>query len=144
MSEVAEQFAPTPLSPAEAKSLHHRLRKGYFLVEWLNSLAAGYYLNYLFFYLKEHFGFGNRDNLLVTSLYGISYMFASWYGGRFGKKYGYFFALRLGFWGMAVLMVLGGIAPHLLGYTHPLMLMELALVVVWTISLSFTWPSLQA
>ncbi|HWF19735.1 MAG TPA: MFS transporter, partial [Verrucomicrobiae bacterium] len=43
-----------------------------------------------------------------------------------------------------IFMTLGGIAPHLLGYSHPLLLLELAIVVAWTLSMCFTWPSLQA
>lgn len=145
MSEVAEKnISQPPLSATNVREAHRRLKSGYFMLEWLNALATAYYFNYLFFYMKEHFGFGDRDNLLITALYGFVYMFAAWFGGRFGPKHGYFFALRIGFCGMAAIMAFGGIAPHLFGYTHTMMLMELAIVVAWTFSMCFTWPTLQA
>lgn len=140
---VEKSVSPSPVGVI-AGNPHRRLQRGYFMLEWWNALATAYYFNYLFFYMQDHFGFDDRDNLLITALYGFCYMFAAWFGGRFGKKRGYFLALRLGFWGMAVIMAFGGIAPHLFHYTHKLMLIELAIIVLWTLSMCFTWPTLQA
>ncbi|MDB6021077.1 MAG: Major facilitator superfamily 1 [Pedosphaera sp.] len=144
MAEVIERIIPAPRPTMEKGALLRRLNQGYYTLELLNALATAYYFNYLFFYLKEHFGFGDRRNLLVTALYGFVYMFAAWYGGRFGKKHGYFLALRIGFVGMALVMAFGGLAPRILGYSHPMMLLELAIVVAWTLSMCFTWPTLQS
>jgi len=46
------------------------LRRYYFVLEGLNGVAAAYYFNYLFFYMRDHFGFGNRHNLMLTALHG--------------------------------------------------------------------------
>lgn len=126
------------------RSPRRRLRTGYFILQGLNSLAASYYFNYIFFYMEEHFGFGNRRNLQLSALYGFIYMLVAWYAGPFGQKRGYFFALRVGFWGMALFMLLGGLAPLLLGYSRSTMLLELAILSGWTIAVCFTWPTLQA
>jgi MFS family permease len=121
-----------------------RLRLGYFILTGLNSLSASYYFNYIFFYMTQHFGFGNRKNLLVSALYGFIYMFVAWYAGPFGQRRGYFFSLRLGFYGMVIFMAVGGVAPHLFGYSHTTMLLEWLVLIGWTITLCFTWPTLQA
>lgn len=139
----AEQLSDNKIS-LETHSLHRRLKAGYFLLEGMNALGTGYYFNYLFFYMQRHFGWGDRRNLLITALYGFIYTFAAWHGGRFGKKHGYFPALRIGFAGMTLFMALGGIAPHFLGYSIAMMWMELGIVVAWTLTMCFTWPSLQA
>ncbi len=127
-----------------ATQTRSRLKTGYFILEGLNSLAAAYYFNYIFFYLAEHFGFGNRDNLLISALYGFIYMFAASYAGPFAQRHGYFFTLRLGFTGLGCFMVLGGIAPRVLGYSHATMLLQWFIVIGWTCTLCFTWPTLQA
>ncbi|HZV35504.1 MAG TPA: MFS transporter, partial [Verrucomicrobiae bacterium] len=143
MSELVEKIIQ-PQPSTERRNGHRRLKLGFFVLEGLNALATGYYFNYLPFYLQKHFGFGDRRNLLITALYGFCYMFAAAYGGRFGKKHGYFLSLRIGFVGMGIFMALGGIAPHFLGYLHPLMLLQILIVIGWTLTMCFTWPSLQA
>ncbi|HEX3798042.1 MAG TPA: MFS transporter [Verrucomicrobiae bacterium] len=121
-----------------------KLRLGFFTVEALNSLAASYYFNYIFFYLTEHFGFGNRDNLLISALYGLIYMLVAWQAGPFGQRRGYFFTLRLGFWGMAILMIIGGLAPLAFGYSHLTRALQWFIVALWTLAVCLTWPTLQA
>ncbi len=128
-------------SPANARQ---RLRRGYFLLEGLNSLAASYYFNYIFFYLTEHFGFGNRDNLLISALYGFTYACAAWSAGPFGQRHGYFFTLRLAFFITALFMILGALMPRFLGYSHAAMLLQWVIVAGWTFAACLTWPTLQA
>jgi predicted MFS family arabinose efflux permease len=121
-----------------------RLKRSFFILEWLNALATAYYFNYLFFYMLEHFGFGNRNNLLITALYGFVYMFSAWYAGRIARKHGYMRLLRFGFGGMGVAMVCGGLIPHAFGYSRGAEIMQFAIVVAWTMSMCFTWPTLQS
>jgi predicted MFS family arabinose efflux permease len=121
-----------------------RLKTGIFVLEWLNALASAYYFNYLFFYMAEHFGFGNRNNLLITALYGFVYMFSAWYAGRIARKRGYFQMLRLGFAGMGLTMVCGALIPRAFGYSHTAEMLEFVILVAWTISMCFTWPTLQS
>jgi predicted MFS family arabinose efflux permease len=79
-----------------------QLKFGYFTLEALNSFAGTFFLFYLFFLTRDEFGFTTRDNLLLTAVHGFFYVIASWQGGRFTQRFGYFTALKLGFAGMAV------------------------------------------
>jgi hypothetical protein len=63
-----------------------RLKAGYFTISATASLAASYYFNYLFFFLRDRYGFGNRENLAVAALHGAIYIVASWQAGRFAER----------------------------------------------------------
>jgi predicted MFS family arabinose efflux permease len=125
-------------------NLRRRLKTGCFVLEGLNALAAAYYFNYLFFYMQEHFGFGNERNLLLTAEYGFLYMFAAWGAGRLGHRHGYFFFLRLGFSIVLATMLAGALVPKFLGYSRAAMMAQVAIVAVWTLGLCGIWPMLQA
>ncbi len=127
-----------------AAQIHRRLMKGYFLLEGMNALATAYYLSYLFFYTQRHFGFGNRANLLLTTLHGFTYVLSASSAGWLAHKFGYRRLLRVGFAGMMVAMVAGGIIPRAFGYSRIVMLSELPILFLWTSSMCFTWPTLQA
>jgi len=83
-----------------------QLKFGYFTLEALNSAASTFFLYYLFFLTRDEFRFTSRDNLFLTALHGGVYLIASWRGGKFAQRFGYFTALKLGFGGMIV--ALGG------------------------------------
>ena len=51
------------------------------------SLATSYYFNYLFFFLRDRFGFENRGNLTVAAIHGGIYVFASVQGGRYAERH---------------------------------------------------------
>jgi predicted MFS family arabinose efflux permease len=140
-SEILAALAPAPM---RTPNVHRRLQNSFFALQALNSLASAYYFNYLFFYMEEHFGFDNRDNLLVSALYGLGYMIVSGYAGQFAQKRGCFFTLYAGFGGMGFFMALGALAPLVLGYSHSTMLLEWVILALWTPSISITWPTLQA
>jgi predicted MFS family arabinose efflux permease len=133
---------PSTPSP-DAGPLSRRLRRGYFTLEALNSLGSAYYFNYLFFYLQEHFGFGDRSNLLMAALYGFIYMFAAYSAGPFAEKRGYFFTLAIGFAGISAMMVVGALIPRFYGYSHTAMVSEIITMAIWTALLCCTWPTLQ-
>jgi predicted MFS family arabinose efflux permease len=120
-----------------------RLRTGYFTLEAMSALAAASYFNYLFFYLREHFGFDNQNNLLLTAMHGFLYIFCAWSAGHLAQKRGYFFLLRLGFSGKALALIVGGLAPRFFGYSHTTLVVELGAFVMWTASVCLVWPSFQ-
>src|SRR5258706_8172249 len=102
-----------------------RKRKaGYFVLEWLNICAVIYYFNFLFFFMQQDFGFGNRDNLLLAALNGLAYVPCAWFGGKFAQKRGYFSALRLGFAIMALALAVGSQLPGVAS--------QFAIMAVWT------------
>lgn len=145
MVELAENLQPSPrTAPATPGSARRKLRFSYFTLEALNGLAAAYYFNYLFFYMRDHFGFGNRNNLMLTALHGFVYMFSAWNAGGLAQKLGYKFCLRVGFSGMGLALVLGGLVPKVFGYSPSAMVAQFAVLVLWTLSMCFTWPTLQA
>lgn len=145
MLEAAEKPSLSPRITKETSgNLHRRLKTGYFILEALNALAAAYYFNYLFFYMQEHFSFGNQNNLLLTALYGFMYMFAAWTAGRLAQKYGYFFFLRLGFSVVLAAMIMGALIPKALDYSRGAMFSELGILTIWTLGMCVTWPTLQA
>src|SRR2546421_761765 len=112
------------------------LKTGYFLLEGVNSFATVYYSYYLYFYLQETFGFGNKANLAVAALNGFVCMVAAWCGGKFGQRFGYFNALKIGFGVMAASLATGGALHTVTG--------QLAVMVFMVIGMCFTWPNLEA
>jgi predicted MFS family arabinose efflux permease len=118
-----------------------QVRAGYFALTAANTLATQYYLNYLFFYLHDRFGFGNLGNLGVSALYGFICIFSAWQGGRFAERRGYATSIQLGFGSLAVCMVASACfgaewldsAAGLVGG-----------LVLYSVVLNLTWPALEA
>jgi MFS family permease len=115
---------------------HRQLKAGYFTLAGLNTLATSYYFNYLFFFLRDHFGFGNRDNLWVTALSGFIYIFAAWQCGKFAARFGRVLSLKIGFISLCVVMV-GGALAHTV-------VTQLIAVSLYNVVLLLTWPALEA
>ena len=115
---------------------HRQLKTGYFALAGLNTIASSYYFNYLFFFLRDHFGFGNKENLCISALHGLVYVFAAVQCGKFAERRGNLLSLKIGFACLTVSMCVGAflqgsIAMYLLvaGYTTVLL---------------FTWPALES
>jgi len=115
---------------------HRQLKAGYFTLTGLNTLASSYYFNYLFFFFRDRFGYGNRENLWASALYGVIYTVAAWQGGKFAARFGRVFSLKLGFLGLAGLMA-GGAFLH--SATAQLILFS-----AYGAVLLLTWPALEA
>ena len=116
---------------------HRQLKAGYFTLAGVNSVATSYYFNYLFFFLRDHFGFGNRGNLWVTAMSGFIYIFAAWQCGKFAARFGRVLSLKLGFLALGAVMVASGwLADNLAAV--------LGLVAIYNVVLLLTWPALEA
>jgi len=113
-----------------------KLKVGYFALTWLNIYATAYYGNYIFFLLREEYGFGNEDNLLYAALGGFLYVFGSWYGGNFAQRRGYYVALKIGFSLMALSLAAGMFVNTAVG--------QLIVFLGWNLGMCFTWPTLEA
>jgi len=135
--------SPSAVTPAQAPTALPS-RRLWFFIEAINSLAATYFFNYIFFYMRDHYGFGNRLNLLLTVLYGGVYTLSAWNAGRFAQRFGYLFSLRLALTGTGTAMIVGGLVPHFLGYSRAAMLADCALLGFWAFFICLAWPTLQA
>jgi len=108
----------------------------FYLIEFINIYAAVYYSNFLFFYLRRTFGFGEAENLLTAAIGGFVYIIAAWQGGKLADRYGCVRMLYIGACGIILSLALGMILPA-----------STAQVVVyglWTAGICFIWPSLEA
>jgi MFS family permease len=110
--------------------------KAYFyILELINCYAAVFYSNFLFFYMKNCFGFGVMQNLLLAALNGLIYIFAARKGGAFAQKFGAIRSIYIGLAGFACAMVAG-----LLLHNIPAQILVFAL---WSISVCFIWPAIE-
>jgi predicted MFS family arabinose efflux permease len=108
----------------------------FYLLELINCYAVVYYSNFLFFYMKATFGFGELENLLLAALNGVVYTVASWKGGAFAQRYGCIRALYIGFGGMAATLLVALFLPSAPG--------QVVVFGLWTAFVCFTWPALEA
>ena len=113
-----------------------QLKTGYFVLAALNTLANCYFFNYLVFYLRDQFGFGNRENLWVSAVYGLIYIFSAWQCGRFAQRRGALTSLKVGFSGLMTLMLIGGFLRSAPGV--------ICILAAYSVMLLFTWPALEA
>lgn len=112
------------------------LKAGCYTLTALNTLASQYYFNYLFFHLRDRFGFDNRTNLWVAALHGGIYVYAAWQGGRFAERHGYMTSLRVGFAGLFLAMAAGAWMSTATG--------TLIAMAGYTVALLLIWPALEA
>jgi predicted MFS family arabinose efflux permease len=113
-----------------------QLKFSYFFLTALNTLATSYYFTYLFFFLRDRFGFGDRDNLWISALHGLIYIFSAWQCGKFAQRRGFFVSLKVGFGGLVLIMVAGALLDSVAGIVCAL--------IGYSVVLLFTWPVLEA
>jgi predicted MFS family arabinose efflux permease len=119
-----------------AMSKGSRFRGVCYAIEGLNSFGLMFFSSYLYFYLRDRFGFQDRANLSVAALLGLIYFFCAWQGGQFGQRRGYFTALKLG-----LLVMMAALAVGSLLTSAAWVIVAAATV---TVGQCFTWPSLEA
>ncbi len=113
-----------------------RVKVGVFVLEGLNAVATTLYFTYVFFNMRDRFGFTNLQNLSLGATSGLVYTAGVLYAGRFAQRRGYFLALKLGFSVMGVAMLLGRWLETVPG--------QYAAIILWTLGMCFTWPCLEA
>ncbi len=62
---------------------------GVFTLEGLNAIPLAVYFMYIFFLMRDRFGFGDMENLLFGGFGGFVYMVFSAVGGRVAPRFGY-------------------------------------------------------
>ena len=108
----------------------------FYLIELINCYAAVYYSNFLFFYLRSTFGFGEVENLLTAALGGFVYIIAAWQGGKLAQRYGCIRLIYIGCCSIILSLTLGMVVT-----TSTAQIMVFCL---WTVGICFIWPALEA
>ena len=112
------------------------LKRNVFVLEGLNGFAASIYFNYIFFFLREHFGFGAKGNLLFCAANGLIYSVGAFYGGKFAQRRGYLTAMTYGLVTVIVSEIIALFSTSVSGHVIAMIL--------WTIGICVTWPVLEA
>jgi MFS family permease len=107
----------------------------FYLIELINCYAAVYYSNFVFFYLRSTFGFGEAENLLTAALGGFVYIIAAWQGGRSAERFGCIRMLYLGCCGVILSLFLGMVFPTPTA--------QVVVFCLWTVGVCFIWPALE-
>jgi predicted MFS family arabinose efflux permease len=119
---------------------HQKIKLSCFTLEGLNSFGTVFYFNYLYFLMRDVFGFGNKRNLALAATLGFFYAIAAWQTGKFAQRRGYFAALKTGYIIMAVSLAVG-LALHLLYHCA---FAQIATSIAVTLGMCFIWPTLEA
>jgi predicted MFS family arabinose efflux permease len=108
-----------------------------FAIEGLSSFSVAFYSYYIYFLMRDRFGFSGRDNLAFAALNGLIYVFSAWQGGRFGQRRGYFNAFKAGF----AIMILALAA----GWWWSDSALGLVLATgAFNVGMCFIWPTIEA
>ena len=111
-------------------------KTGYFLLEGLNSFAAGFFVNHFLFHLRDHHGFTQLHLLALLAGFGAIYAASSVMAGRFAQRHGYFTSLTIGFGGLGAAVGLAWVWSGLGA--------QLTAITLWSVVICFTWPVLEA
>ena len=112
------------------------VKAGIFALAGLNAVSTTSYFYYVYFFMQERFGFGRMGNLTLAASLGFIYTFASIVCSRFAQRQGGFLSLRVGFFIMAVFLAIGSRLEAMAGH--------LAVMMICTVGMCFTWPTLEA
>lgn len=108
----------------------------FYVIEFINCYAAVYYSNFLFFYLRRTFGFGEAANLLTAALGGFVYIIAAWQGGKLAQRYGCIRMIYIGLCGIILFLALG------MAFSTPTS--QVVVYCLWTMGVCLIWPALEA
>lgn len=121
-------------------SPHRTIKFIVFSLEGLNSFGTVFYFNYLYFWMRDTFGFGDKLNLALAASLGLVYMFSAWQTGKFAQRRGYYAALKTGY----VIMALALAAGLGLSVISHRAWEEVVVAILVTLGMCFIWPTLEA
>jgi predicted MFS family arabinose efflux permease len=113
-----------------------RFKAACFTLEGVGSFSVSFYFYYVYFLMRDHFGFDSKQNLAFAALIGFIYVFSAWQAGRFAHRCGYFTALKIGF----ILMILALVVGSQLSSAAGIVLAS----AVFTVGQCFLWPTIEA
>lgn len=121
-------------------SPRQKIKLSCFTLEGLNSFGTVFYFNYLYFLMRDEFGFGDKRNLTLAASLGLVYTVAAWQTGKFAQRRGYFSALKIGYSIMAVSLA-AGLFLHFFWRCGPA---QIATAIAVNLGMCFIWPTLEA
>ncbi len=113
-----------------------RFKAACFTLEGVGSFSVSFYFYYVYFLMRDQFGFDNKRNLAFAAAMGLIYVFSAWQAGRFAQRYGYFTALKVGF----IVMILSLAVGSQLNSVSGVVLAS----AFFTIGQCFLWPTIEA
>jgi len=113
-----------------------QLKAAVYTIQGMSSFAVSFYFYYLYFLMRQQFGFDDKHNLALAAALGLVYVFGSWQAGRFAQRRGNFTALKTGFAVMLPALAAGSQLHSAAG----LILASVAL----SIGMCFLWPAIEA
>ena len=114
----------------------HRFKLACFTLGGVGSFAVSFYSYYIYFFMRDQFGFGNQRNLAFAAAIGLIYFFSAWQAGRFARRCGYFTALKVGFVVMVLALAVGSQLNSASGVVLATILMN--------VGQCFLWPTIEA
>jgi predicted MFS family arabinose efflux permease len=123
-----------------AMTPRQKIKLSVFTLEGLNSFGTVFYFNYLYFWMRDAFGFGNKRNLALAASLGLVYTIAAWRTGKFAQRHGYFSALKTGY----VIMALAFAVGLVLSSFWKCAWAEISVAIIVTLGMCFIWPTLEA
>lgn len=113
-----------------------RFKVACFTLEGVGSFAVSFYSYYIYFFMRDHFGFDNKQNLAFAAAIGLIYFFSAWQAGRFARRCGYFTALKVGFIIMILALAIGSRVNFVSGVILASFLLN--------VGQCFLWPTIEA
>ena len=113
-----------------------KIKLSVFTLEGANSFATVFYFTYLYFFMRDAFGFGDKRNLAVAASLGLIYALSATHTGKFAQRRGYFSALKVGY----SIMALGFVFGLFLKFTAG----QIFAAITVTFGMCFIWPTLEA
>ena len=113
-----------------------RIKTACFTFEGLSSFATSLYSYYLYFFMRDEFGFDNKRNLAFAAFNGLVYTIAAWQAGKFAQRRGYFTALKVGFVLMMIAWAAGAQWHSAMGV--------ILMTGILNVGMCFLWPTIEA
>jgi MFS family permease len=118
------------LKSPQLKLLH------YFGLEAIGSISVTLFCYCAFFWTKAKFGYTDTENLLLATTHGLTYIFASKYGGKISDRLGYDRMILICAVGCALTLSFGWIPKW---HGTPFVVM-----ILYTLFIGPSWPALEA
>lgn len=112
------------------------LKTACFSLGGLSSFSTAFYSYYLYFFMRDEFGFDNKRNLAFAAFNGLVYAISAWQAGKFAQRRGYFTALKIGFVLMIVAWAAGAEWHSALGV--------IVMTGLLNVGMCFLWPTIEA